>query len=66
MAQTQAWVSHLHGSLLHGQIYYKTTYLCQETMLKPRLASYTVGIRLSNMSGNQMVETCPMAEWFVN
>ena len=26
----------------------------------------TVGIWLTDMSGNRMVETCPIAEWFVN
>ena len=26
----------------------------------------TVGIQLPDMSGNRMVKTCPIAEWFIN
>ena len=33
-------------------------------MLRP--FDYTVGIRLSDMSGNRMVDMCPIAEWSVN
>ena len=35
-------------------------YLIKGTLLT------TVGIRFPNMSGNRMVKTCPIAEWFVN
>ena len=28
--------------------------------------AYTVGIRLSDTSGNRMVNMCPIAEWSVN
>ena len=55
-----------NGSLRQGRKRDQVTIQLKCSTLVKSEVTTTVGIRLTDMSGNQMVETCPIAEWFVN